>query len=159
MNALTLIKNATLYAPEFLGQQDILLAGGKVVQIAAHIETGSVPCTVIDAQGKIATPGLIDQHIHLIGGGGEGGFATRTPAVTFGKLVQAGLTTVVGVMGTDGSTRSPRDLYAKAMGLRAEGLSVYMHTGSYQLPTVTVTGSVRDDLILLAPVLGVKLAV
>lgn len=159
MNALTLIKNATLYAPEFLGQQDILLAGGKVVQIAAHIETGSVPCTVIDAKGKIATPGLIDQHIHLIGGGGEGGFATRTPAVTFGKLVQAGLTTVVGVMGTDGSTRSPRDLYAKAMGLRAEGLSVYMHTGSYQLPTVTVTGSVRDDLILLAPVLGVKLAV
>ncbi|MGL5418725.1 MAG: beta-aspartyl-peptidase, partial [Plesiomonas shigelloides] len=65
MNALTLIKNATLYAPEFLGQQDILLAGGKVVQIAAQIETGSVPCTVIDAQGKIATPGLIDQHIHL----------------------------------------------------------------------------------------------
>ncbi|MEG2155985.1 MAG: beta-aspartyl-peptidase [Burkholderiaceae bacterium] len=156
----TLIKNGAVYSPDSLGQQDVLLCAGKIVAIAPEIAaaTLSAPCQVIDATGKIVTPGLIDQHVHLIGGGGEGGLGTRTPPVSFSKLVMAGLSTVVGVLGTDGSSRSPRDLYAKAMGFRQEGLSTFMHTGSYQVPTVTITGSIRDDLIFIDPVMGVKIA-
>ncbi len=156
----TLIKNGQVYSPDSLGQQDVLIAGGKILAIAPEISAAGLPapCKQIDARGKTVAPGLIDQHIHLIGGGGEGGLGTRTPPVTFSKLVQAGLTTVVGVLGTDGSSRSPRDLYAKAMGFRQEGLSAYMHTGSYQVPTVTITGAIRDDLIFVDPVIGVKIA-
>jgi len=156
----TLIKNGQVYAPQPLGQQDLLIAGGKILAIAPSLSAAGLPadCQVIDAAGKRVVPGLVDQHIHMIGGGGEGGLATRTPSVSFSKLIRAGLTTVVGVMGTDGTTRSPRDLYAKAMGFRAEGLSTYMYTGSYELPTVTITGSVRSELIFIEPVVGVKIA-
>ena len=94
----------------------------------------------------------------LSAGGGEAGFASRTPQVTLTKLIQAGITTVVGVLGTDGISRSPRDLYAKAAALSEEGISTFMHTGSYEVPTKTITGSIRDDLAFIPPVLGVKIA-
>ncbi len=156
----TLIKNGYLYAPEALGKKDVLIAGNKIVAIGKDLSAPTlVECETIDATGKIVTPGLIDQHVHLTGGGGEGGLSTRTPSVKFSSLIQAGLTTVVGVLGTDGTTRSPRDLYAKAMGLRDEGITTYFHTGSYQVPTVTITGSIRDDLIFVNPIVGVKMAI
>ena len=161
MTHLTLIKSAKVYAPTPLGIKDILVAGNKIVSIEDRLNVSGLGTQVntIDASGKILIPGIIDQHVHLTGGGGEGGFSSRTPSITFTKLIKAGITSVVGVMGTDGSTRSPQDLFAKVMGLRAEGLSAWMHTGSYQVPTVTLTNSIRDDLVFLEPVLGVKIAI
>ncbi|MBC7003264.1 beta-aspartyl-peptidase [Photobacterium sp. BZF1] len=161
MTHLTLIKNAKVYAPAPLGIKDVLVAGNKIVAIEDTMNVSGLgtAVTILDANGKIMIPGIIDQHVHLTGGGGEGGFSSRTPSITFSKLIKAGITSVVGVMGTDGSTRSPQDLFAKVMGLRAEGLSAWMHTGSYQVPTVTLTNSIRDDLVFLEPVLGVKIAI
>ena len=161
MTHLTLIKNAKVYAPAPLGIKDVLVAGNKIVAIEDKMNVSGLgtAVTILDASGKIMIPGIIDQHVHLTGGGGEGGFSSRTPSITFSKLIKAGITSVVGVMGTDGSTRSPQDLFAKVMGLRAEGLSAWMHTGSYQVPTVTLTNSIRDDLVFLEPVLGVKIAI
>ncbi|MBY5946112.1 beta-aspartyl-peptidase [Photobacterium rosenbergii] len=161
MTHLTLIKNAKVYAPAPLGIKDVLVAGNKIVAIEDKMNVSGLgtAVTILDANGKIMIPGIIDQHVHLTGGGGEGGFSSRTPSITFSKLIKAGITSVVGVMGTDGSTRSPQDLFAKVMGLRAEGLSAWMHTGSYQVPTVTLTNTIRDDLVFLEPVLGVKIAI
>ncbi|CAM3597330.1 beta-aspartyl-peptidase [Parendozoicomonas haliclonae] len=153
------LKNANLYKPTHAGNVDILISQGKILAIEPELVlSGLNNLKVIDCKGAIVTPGLIDQHIHLIGGGGEGGFSSRTPQVTLSRLIKAGSTTVVGVLGTDGISRSPKDLYAKAAGLTAEGITAYMHTGSYEVPTKTITGSIRDDLAFLPPVLGVKIA-
>ncbi|WP_375749619.1 beta-aspartyl-peptidase [Vibrio sp. HN007] len=155
----TLLKNAELYSPKRIGKSDILLGHGKVLAISDELNlSGLGDINKIDCEGKIVAPGLIDQHIHLTGGGGEAGFSSRTPQVTLSRLVRAGTTTVVGVLGTDGISRSPKDLYAKASALCEEGLTAYMHTGSYEVPTKTITGSIRDDMTFVPSVLGVKIA-
>lgn len=101
-------------------------------------------------------PRIIDQHVHLTGGGGEAGFASRTPAVKLRDLIQAGITTVVGVLGTDAISRSPKDLYAKMQSLNLEGLRAFMHTGAYAVPSPTITRSIRDDMAFIPAILGVK---
>ncbi len=155
----TILKNTNLYKPEYVGKSDILLGQGKILAIETELNiSGLDNIKVIDCKGKSVAPGLIDQHIHLTGGGGEAGFSSRTPQVTLSKLIKAGTTTTVGVLGTDGISRSPKDLYAKAAALTAEGITAYMHTGSYEVPTRTITGSIRDDLTFIPAILGVKIA-
>lgn len=155
---ITLIKNAEVYAPESLGRQSILIFNDKIAKIGDINEksvTGiGVDYKIIDAGGDIITPGFIDPHIHLVGGGGEGGFATRTPEVQLSDLIQSGITSVAGLLGTDGTTRHLESLLAKARGLEIEGISTYIYTGNYDVPTPTITGSVKDDAILIDKVIG-----
>ncbi|MBA2875881.1 amidohydrolase family protein [Thermaerobacillus caldiproteolyticus] len=99
-------------------------------------------------------PGFIDSHIHIIGGGGEGGDKTRTPELTLTGAT-AGMTTIVGVIGTDGTTRTMPDLIAKAHALEEEGISCYVHTGSYQVPVKMLTEKIEDDLILIDNIIDV----
>ncbi len=47
------------------------------------------------------------------------------------------------------------DLVARVLGLRAEGLSAWCWTGSYEVPVRTLTGTVRGDLVFVDPILGV----
>jgi beta-aspartyl-dipeptidase (metallo-type) len=154
----TLLKNANVYAPQSLGIKSVLLCGSQIIAIEDDISSLPFDVQTVDCKGKILSPGFIDQHIHLIGGGGEAGFNSRTPAVSLSKLLEAGLTTVVGVLGTDGISRSPKDLYAKSQALTLEGIQAYMHTGSYELPTRTITGNIRDDITFVPSILGVKIA-
>ncbi|KKO44766.1 isoaspartyl dipeptidase [Arsukibacterium ikkense] len=157
MNTIFLIKNVEVYAPQPLGKQDIVLAGGKIIAIGQHFTAGSsdLPLTVIDGSGSIAVPGFVDSLVHFIGGGGEGGFATRTPEMQLTDATLGGVTTAIGVLGTDATTRTLSNLLAKAHALQIEGITTYCHTGSYQVPCRTLTGSITDDLILIDKFIGV----
>lgn len=151
-----LIKGGRVFAPENLGTKDILIAGEKIAHIGEQISPVSEygPVEVIDVTHHYVVPGFIDQHIHLIGGGGEGGYATRTPEVRLSQLTSAGITTVVGCLGTDGTTRHLESLLAKARGLEIEGVTTYIYTGAYEVPTCTLMKNVRDDLIIIDKVIG-----
>jgi len=152
-----LIKSADLYAPEHLGVRDILICGGKIAAVGTDLtfETNAVETEVVDAGGDPVVPGYVDQHVHVIGGGGEAGPYSRTPEVMLSHIVTAGVTTVVGVLGTDGTTRRPEDLLAKVRALETEGITAYMLTGSYELPPVSLTGDLRRDMILIDKVIGI----
>lgn len=156
---LTLIKNANVYAPEHLGTQDILVGAEKILAIEPHIELPQGLAKVWNAQGKILTPGLIDQHMHVIGAGGKNGYASMTPEVTLSELVACGTTTVVGLLGTDGTTRNIRTLYSKVKALEQEGISAYMFCGYYGVDSVTITNGIQEDMIFIDKVLGCKIAI
>lgn len=153
-----LIKNIDIYSPKYIGKKDIFISGGKIVLIDDKIEFSNNKIKVIDGTDKILTPGFIDQHVHITGGGGEGSFKTRAPEITLTKLTKAGITTVVGLLGTDGTTRSVENLVAKAKALKEEGISTYAYTGSYEYPTITITGSIKKDIAFIDEIIGVKLA-
>ena len=151
-----LISQGELFAPQTNGPKDILIAGQRVIKIADRIALPSDwEVQTILAKDKIITPGFVDLHVHLLGGGGEGGYHTRTPEICMSSIARAGVTTVVGCLGTDDVTRHPEALLAKAMQLEAEGLSTYIYTGSYHIPPPTITGSVRRDLVLIPKVVGI----
>lgn len=152
-----LLKNAEVYAPEYLGKKDLLLFGEKIAKIDDNITICDdfLECETEDFTGKILVPGFIDQHVHIIGGGGEGGFSTRTPEIAIGHIVMSGITTVVGLLGTDGTTRHMSTLLAKARALEEEGITAYIYTGSYQVPTRSLTENPRNDIILIDKVVGV----
>ncbi len=153
---ITLLKGGQVYAPSPLGKKDILIAGRQIVSVAkpGTIHLHGTPYEEIDLSGKIITPGFIDSHVHILGGGGEGGPATRTPEIKVEDIIASGVTTVIGCLGTDSVTRHMESLYAKAKGLEAEGISTYIFSGSYEIPTTTLTGSIRRDLVLIDKVIG-----
>ncbi|RSD25169.1 beta-aspartyl-peptidase [Mesobacillus subterraneus] len=153
---LTLIKNGDIYAPDHLGKKDVLIVDNKIgfIQDRIDVPENFVDVKVIDASGKKVVPGFIDSHVHLIGGGGEGGFKTRTPEIQLTQATTAGITTLVGVLGTDGTTRTMASLIAKARGLEEEGVTCFVQTGSYQVPVKTLTGKIEDDIILIDKVIG-----
>jgi beta-aspartyl-dipeptidase (metallo-type) len=155
-----LLKNANVFAPAPLGINDILICGEKIVAMALDLVV-SVPgeFKTINLGGKVTVPGFIDGHAHLIGGGGEGGFATRTPEVAVGKLIEAGITSVCGLLGTDAATRHIASLYAKTKALRTEGISAWFFTGGYRVPSPTLTGDIGNDVTFLDACIGLKTAI
>jgi beta-aspartyl-dipeptidase (metallo-type) len=150
-----LLKNADIYTPASAGRGDILVAGGRIVHVAPDLRVPDSWCEVVDAAGDLAVPGFIDGHVHMMGGGGEGGFATRTPELQLSDAIRGGVTTIVGCLGTDGVTRSLAGLLAKARGLDEEGLTTFMYTGSYAVPVLTLTGSIERDLLFVDKIIGV----
>ena len=155
----TLIKNADIYAPQHLGMNDILICNRQIVHIGRDLQLpNGFDVDVFDAEGLKVVPGFIDQHVHVIGGGGQLGFASLVPAVTVSELVEVGTTTVVGLLGTDGFVKDLGTLYAAVKAICQEGLSAYMLTSYYGLPERTLTGSVAEDLIYIDKVIGCKLA-
>ena len=153
-----LIKNADLYAPQHIGNTDILVCNGKIEAVAPNLTVSIPGLETVDAKGQVVIPGFIDQHVHVTGGGGEGGPSTRCPELPFTALVKAGVTTVVGVMGTDNVSRSLENLLAKVRCLAIEGVTTYMWTSSYAVPPQTITGTIRGDLFNIPEVIGVKIA-
>lgn len=151
------IKNIKLYSPKSLGRKDIVLVGDKIEGIydSINVPKDFINIEIIDGSNKYAFPGFIDGHVHLIGGGGEGGFKTRTPELQLSNLTTAGITTVNGCIGTDGVCRSMRSLVAKVKGLKEEGITATCYTGSYDVPVKTMTESIKGDLMVVDEIIGV----
>lgn len=154
-----LIKNVEVYTPKYLGIKDILFCNDKIIKIGENIKIEGFDCETIDGTGKKAVPGYIDQHIHITGGGGEGSFKTRVPEAPLSKIVEAGVTTVIGVLGTDSTTRNVENIVAKAKALKEEGITCYVTTGAYEFPSPTITGTVKRDVTFIEEIIGVKLAI
>ena len=153
---LEVLKNARVFAPEDLGICQLLVGGGQILAVSQGKETIAAPnARVTDLGGRRLIPGFIDGHAHVTGGGGESGFSSRVPPVPLSGFTSAGVTSVVGVLGTDDTTRDTRALLAQTRALREEGLGAWCHTGGYHVPPVTLTGSVRDDIVYLDPVIGI----
>jgi beta-aspartyl-dipeptidase (metallo-type) len=149
------VRDVELHAPQALGRGDLLLGGGRILALGRDLQLDALDCSIVDGRGLIAAPGLVDSLVHIGGGGGEGGFATRSAPLRAEDALAAGVTTLIGALGTDDVTRSHADLLACARALAAHGLGAYALTGSYRVPARTLTGSVRDDLVLIPDILGV----
>lgn len=151
------IKNIKVYSPEYIGIKDIVIVKDKIEGIYENIEIPNnfINIEIINGTGKIAFPGFIDAHVHLTGGGGEGGFKTRTPELQLSTITKSGITTVVGCIGTDGVCRDMRGLVAKVKALKEEGITAYCLTGSYEVPVNTMTESIKGDIMLVDEVIGV----
>jgi beta-aspartyl-dipeptidase (metallo-type) len=156
-----LIRNADVFAPRPLGVSSLLVGGGRILWIGAGKDLPELPValgsgsTSIDLEGRRLIPGLIDGHVHVTGGGGEAGFSTRVPPVPLSRFTMAGVTTVVGLLGTDDTARGPRELLATLHALREEGLNAWGYAGGYHVPPVTLTGSIRSDLVFVEALLGI----
>ena len=156
-----IVRNCELYNPEPQGRKDVVVCAGKIIGIfpgnsTQHYEQ-LLPASdvqVIDVGGDIVTPGFIDNHVHIAGAGGEGGYANRTPEIQISDIISAGVTTVIGVLGTDSVARCNKTLLAKAYQLEAEGISTWILTGSYEIPVRTLTGSCKSDIVLVDKIIG-----
>ena len=148
---ITVIRDVEVYSPEYLGKKNVFVVGNKFEGIYDEINIPSdfIEIKIIEGKGKLMFPGFIDAHVHILGGGGENGFSSRTPEIKFTDLTKAGITTVVGCLGTDDVCRDGRALLAKARALEIEGITSYCYTGSYSIPVKTVTNSIKEDIMLL----------
>jgi len=158
VSELCVIRNAHVFAPEDVGVRDILIGGDRVVAMEADLDLGGLSAAEVDASGRRVVPGLVDGHLHVIGGGGNEGYASRIPELWVGELAQAGITTVVAPPGLDMVTKNLEGLLAKTYALESEGVSAYVMVGGFQRPFRTVTGSLAGDFFTLEKVIGVKVA-
>jgi len=151
-----IFKDCEIYSPKYLGKKDVMVAGGKVIAIADKItKPANIETEIISCDGLRMIPGIIDCHAHIAGAGGEGGPATRTPEMHLSEIIRGGITTVIGCLGTDGITRTVESVLMKAKALRKEGISCWIYTGAYQVPTPTILGDVAKDIALIEEVIGV----
>ena len=156
-----LLQGGHIYAPEDMGVQDLLVANDRIVRIGQHFSmpSGLSDIEVVNIAGKIVAPGFIDNHVHIAGGGGAGGPISRNSDIQLSQITPSGVTTVVGVLGYDCTTKQAATVLARALALEEEGISAYMYVGGFVLPSPTITGSVTNDIAFIDKVLGVKLAI
>jgi beta-aspartyl-dipeptidase (metallo-type) len=154
---LELLLDADVYAPQALGRRNLLIGGGKILWIGEDEPRmpDELDVAVRDLDGKRLIPGFIDGHAHITGGGGEAGYASRVPPLHLSRFTRSGVTSVVGLLGTDDCVRTTGQLVAQARALCDEGLSAWCWTGGYHVPLMTLTGSVRDDIVHVDRILGV----
>jgi len=158
----TLIRQAHVYAPKDLGIKDVLICNDKIIAVEDSVTldfSWDEQITTIDGTLKYLVPGFIDQHVHIIGGGGEDGFASLIPEIQMTDCIKAGVTTVVGLLGTDSNAKSIPALVAKTKALKEQGISAFCLTGSYAYPSTTLTGSVSKDIAFVEEIIGVKIAI
>lgn len=154
-----LIKNIRIHPGKPEEVSDVFTAGGKIEAIGRHLDPCLPGLSVLEGDGRTAIPGYIDQHVHVLGGGGESGFASRVPELRLSECIRGGVTTLVGLLGTDAATRSVANLVAKTKALKSEGLTAFCLTGAYEYPSPTLTGSVKKDIVFIDEVIGVKTAI
>ena len=152
-----LLRNAEVYAPDALGRLHLLLGGGKVLWMgeAEPALPAALGIETMDLDGARLIPGFIDGHVHVSGGGGEAGFATRVPSPLLSRYTSAGVTTVIGLLGTDDVARGTNELLSHVYALREQGLGAWAYCGGYHIPPTTLTGTVRGDIVFSDALIGV----
>lgn len=153
------IKNVKVFRDGCWKTSDILFSGKHIEQIADQIDCCYDRLINVDGEGMTAIPGYIDQHVHITGGGGEDGFLSQVPPLRCSEPILSGVTTLVGLLGTDGTTRSIENLVAKTLAFREFGLTAYCLTGNYRYPSPTLTGDIMKDIAFIDPIIGVKIAI
>src|SRR3954447_13472329 len=153
-----LVRGGEIYNPRPVGRSDLLIAADKIVRIGAMdlraLEQCQLGVEIVEAENCLVVPGFIDPHEHLLGGSGEEGWASQTPEIALSEIVAGGITTVVGCLGTDTTTKTMPGLLAKAKAFKEEGLTAYIYSGGYNVPPITLTGSVRTDMLFVPEVIG-----
>jgi dihydroorotase (multifunctional complex type) len=110
----TLIRNGTLITPRDALKENVLIKGETIVAVGPALQI-SPGARVVDAEGLLVFPGLIDPHVHLREPGGEHkeDFTTGTRAALAG-----GFTTVLAMPNTDPPLTN-RETLAQARALAA----------------------------------------
>ncbi|MCU1383598.1 MAG: Peptidase [Acidobacteria bacterium] len=152
------VSGGEAYAPSPLGAVSILALDGTIARIGDVDRTAlgalRVDVEELDASDCYVVPGFIDPHVHLIGGSGEKSYSTSTPEIFLSELIAAGVTTVVGCLGVDTTMKTMATLVGKAKALREEGIGAYVYSGGYNVPPVSLFGSLREDMIFVDEVIG-----
>ena len=116
-----LIKNGHLTDPanNIDSRMDILISGGKVLEVSENISensTSAAGAEVIDASGKYIMPGFVDLHVHLR----EPGFEYKETVMTGAQAAaKGGVTTICPMPNTNPAIDSPAmvmDLLERAKG-------------------------------------------
>lgn len=161
----TLLTGGTVFAPDELGTADILSVSGGIASISAPgaLAPDAVSdilgdVSIIDCTGSLVMPGLVDSHLHILGGGGGQGFDTRIPELPADAILEAGITTCVGMPGVDTISKPPTALLARAAALNQQGVRAVAMAGGFHWPAPTVTGDLFRDLYALPQLVGVKVA-
>ncbi|CAF3946882.1 unnamed protein product [Rotaria sordida] len=130
------LPNSTNTTPENVctpQRKDVVIAAGKILAMMDPSKTASFIDSIrhseltilpISVEDQLIIPGLIDVHVHAIGGGGEQGPYSRTPESRLSELIRGGLTTIVGVLGTDGVTRRSHPKYDSSSRLISYGMDL-----------------------------------
>lgn len=139
-----------------MGVKDILVGGTRILAIEDHIQPFLEDALeTIDIKGQWVFPGFIDSHIHFAGAGGEGGPISRSSELSLKEILSGGITTAIGCLGTDGIIRNLDSVLMKTKALRSGGMSAWMYTGSYQIPTPSILQSPARDIAMLDEVIGI----
>jgi beta-aspartyl-dipeptidase (metallo-type) len=158
---LRLLRCSHVFAPAALGTQDILIGGGRILAVGSDLSAAAALAGLVSVEtlppGRLI-PGLIDQHVHFIGGGEGDGPDARMPEIGFEAFASAGITTAVGLLGSEIEAKTLPLLLRKAHELERAGLTTFIYTGAMALPAPFLTQSVRSDIMLLDKVIGAKSA-
>ena len=159
---LRLLRAPEVFAPAAIGAQEILIGGERILAIGPDLAaTATLPGlveVVTLPPGKLI-PGLIDQHVHFIGGGEGDGPHARMPELSFEDFASAGVTTAVGLLGSEIEAKTLPLLLRKAHELDRAGLTCFIYSGAMALPAPYLTQSVRSDIVLVDKVIGAKSAI
>lgn len=155
---LVLFKDGEIFSEGRFHEADLLVCCGKIEKIGridfSSLKSTGLDIDVIDCKSHFIIPGLIDSQIHLAGGSGESGFLSQPPRILIEECIVGGITTTIGTIGTDTTTKTMSNLIASVKAFKEAGLSSYAYTGGYEIPPATITGRVRDDMIYVEEIIG-----
>lgn len=154
------LRIAEISAPEPLGARDLLVGAGRILAIGPDLSAEAAALGAADFvwPGR-AIPGLVDHHMHFLGGGDGDGPLARVPELAFTAIAGAGITTAASLLGSEFEAKNLGQLVRRAVELERLGLTTLVYTGAMVLPGPTLTGSVRSDLALIDRVIGAKTAI
>lgn len=155
----TLLKNGEVFLNGKFEKTNLLIKDDRIVKIGPFdfkdLSHYDLETEIIDCAHHYICPGFIDSQLQLAGGSGEDGFLSQPPRILIEECVLGGITTVIGTIGVDTTTKTMSSLFGSVRAFREAGISSYAFTGGYEIPPQTITGSVRTDIIFIDEIIGV----